>query len=167
MTSLASQPRLSATIVGHPSSGRLISMNEVVIVLSCDITWTERIPVMDTQNEIVSPVVPDVTTEKQPDSLTPNGDECAAVSENAPPEGYEGTPPELWPDKDGNPPVITERLLKSLRGKYFTVRHVRLGNCGHLLDMINQPKNNCHECWVAFFSTHPQLVEVAHQFYQT
>ena len=122
---------------------------------------------MDTQNEIVSPVVPDVTTEKQPDSLTPNGDECAAVSENAPPEGYEGTPPELWPDKDGNPPVITERLLKSLRGKYFTVRHVRLGVCDHLLDMINQPRNNCENCWFQWFNTHPQLVEIADQFFRT
>lgn len=87
--------------------------------------------------------------------------------ENTPPKGYEGVPQELWPDKDGNPPVITERLLKSLRGKYFTVRHIRLGVCGHLLDMVNQPKNNCEQCWFQFFNTHPQLVEVADQFFRT
>jgi hypothetical protein len=85
----------------------------------------------------------------------------------APPKGYEGVPPELWPDKNGNPPVITERLLRSLRGKYFTVRHVRLGVCDHLLDMVNQPKNNCEQCWFQFFNTHPQLVEVADQFFRT
>jgi hypothetical protein len=100
----------------------------------------------------------------------PTGTTEAPATEPDPaasPKGYEGVPPELWPDKDGNPPVITERLLRSLRGKYFTVKHVRLGVCGHLLDMINQPKNNCEQCWFQFFNTHPQLVEVADQFFRT
>jgi hypothetical protein len=83
-----------------------------------------------------------------------------------PPPGYEGVPQELWPGPDGKPPELTPALMKKMRGKYFTVRHPKLA-CSHRLDMINQPKNNCHECWAAFFSTHPQLVEVAHQFYQT
>jgi hypothetical protein len=83
-----------------------------------------------------------------------------------PPAGYEGVPKELWPDKDGNPPPLTPALMKRLRGKYFTVRHTS-GECGHKIDAINQPKLNCHDCWAAFFASHPQLVEVAHQFYTT
>lgn len=88
--------------------------------------------------------------------------------ENTPPKGYEGVPKELWPDKDGNPPAITERLLRFLRGKYFTVRHIPLNECGHMLDMINEPRHrNCENCWFQFFNTHPQLVEVADQFFRT
>src|SRR5208337_1364501 len=120
-------------------------------VLACGSAFTENL----------TPVEGDSVQEPTGTAETP------AAEPAGPPKGYEGVPPELWPDKDGNPPVVTERLLRSLRGKYFTVKHVRLGVCGHLLDMLNQPRNNCHECWVAFFSTHPQLVEVAHQFYQT
>ena len=104
---------------------------------------------------LVEPGVSEVAGEPSPESSV------------GPPKGYEGVPKELWPDAEGNPPVITERLLKSLRGKYFTVRHVRLGECDHLLDMINQPKNNCPDCWWTWFQTHPQLMETADQFYRT
>jgi len=90
-----------------------------------------------------------------------------SVSPDTAPTGYEGVPPELWPGPDGNPPQLTERLLSKLRAKYFTVRHPLLTECGHKLDMINQPKNNCENCWFQFFNTHPQLVEVADQFYRT
>src|SRR5271157_5895140 len=79
----------------------------------------------------------------------------------------EKLPPELRPDENGNPPEITPAVLSKLRGKYFTVRHVRLGVCDHLLDMINQPRNNCENCWFQWFNTHPQLVEVADQFFRT
>jgi hypothetical protein len=76
-------------------------------------------------------------------------------------------PPELRPDAAGNPPVITEKLLRQLRNRYFTVKHVVLTNCGHKLDMINFPKRNCENCYFQWFNTHPQLVEVADQFYRT
>lgn len=81
--------------------------------------------------------------------------------------GASQLPPELQPDKDGNPPELTESLLRKLRGRYFTVRHVFLKDCGHKLDMINQPKNNCDNCWFQFFNTHGELVQVADQFYRT
>jgi hypothetical protein len=99
----------------------------------------------------------------------PTSGDGACVSEEVPrpPAGYENVPQELWPGEDGKPPEVTERLLKTLRGKYFTVRHVRLDVCDHLLDMINQPKNNCEQCWWIWFQTHPQLMETADQFYRT
>jgi hypothetical protein len=120
-------------------------------VLACGPTFTENLKAVESDS------VQEPTGTAETPAAEPVG----------PPKGYEGVPPELWPDKDGNPPVITERLLRSLRGKYFTVRHVRLGVCGHLLDMINQPRNNCEQCWFQFYNTHPQLVEVADQFFRT
>lgn len=74
-------------------------------------------------------------------------------------------PPELRPGPDGKPPKLTEELMATLRRKYFTVRHVRLTDCGHLLDMINQPKNNCETCWFEFFNRHGKLVDVTHEFF--
>jgi hypothetical protein len=74
-------------------------------------------------------------------------------------------PPELRPGPDGKPPKLTEELMATLRRKYFTVRHVLLVDCGHKLDMINQPKNNCETCWYEFFNRHGKLVEVTHEFF--
>ena len=74
---------------------------------------------------------------------------------------------ELRPDANGKYPEITPQLLKKLRGKYFTVRHVVLENCGHRLDMINQPKTNCENCWWQWLLHHPQLVETTDQFFRT
>lgn len=82
-------------------------------------------------------------------------------------EEYSHLPPELRPDANGKFPELTPRLLKQLRAKYYTVRHPYLAECGHKLDMINQPKNNCENCWFQFFNTHPQLVETADQFFRT
>src|SRR5271165_472929 len=45
----------------------------------------------------------------------PTPAETPAAEPAGPPKGYEGTPSELWPDKDGNPPVITPALLSKLR----------------------------------------------------
>ena len=75
-------------------------------------------------------------------------------------------PPELQPDAEGNPPNITPELIRQLRGKYFTVKHVRLLDCNHLLDMVNQPKNNCETCWFNWFNSHAKLIEVADEFYR-
>jgi hypothetical protein len=75
-------------------------------------------------------------------------------------------PPELRPNADGTYPAITPKLLKQLRGRYFTVKHVLLTNCWHKLDMINFPKRNCENCYFTWFNTHPQLVETADQFFR-
>lgn len=101
------------------------------------------------------------------DSPSPTVEGDAELDPDAPPPGYESVPKELWPDADGKPPQLTDRLLRVLRGKYFTVRHPFLIDCGHKLDMINQPKNNCGNCWFQFFNTHGELVQVADQFYRT
>jgi len=82
-------------------------------------------------------------------------------------EELQRLPPELRPDKDGRSPKITEKLLRSMRGHYFTVKHVKLEQCGHRLDMVNEPRHNCESCWWQWFLHHPQLVETTDQFYRT
>ena len=54
-----------------------------------------------------------------------------------------------------------------MRGHYFTVKHVKLEQCGHRLDMVNEPRHNCENCWWQWFLHHPQLVETTDQFYRT
>lgn len=85
----------------------------------------------------------------------------------APAPSYDHIPPEFRPDANGKWPEITPQLIRTMRGKYFTVKHPMLTNCGHRLDMVNQPKNNCENCWYQWFNTHPQLVETADQFFRT
>jgi predicted nucleic acid-binding Zn-ribbon protein len=119
---------------------------------------------------IITPLQPDPSVPSGPapaEAIQPEPEAPAEPEPGQPPKGYEGVPPELWPDKNGNPPKLTEALMRKLRGKYFTVRHPRLTNCGHKFDTINEPKTNCENCWFQFFNTHPQLVEVTDQFRRT
>lgn len=64
------------------------------------------------------------------------------------------------------PTEMTLRQFKALRAKYFTVRHKRMDPCGHRLDAMNEPRNNCEFCWFAFFQTHGELVQTADRAYQ-
>jgi hypothetical protein len=63
---------------------------------------------------------------------------------------------------------LTEAQFRLLRGRYFTVRHYTVPECGHKLDMINEPSfRNCEYCWWAFFSSHGELVQVTDEAFQT
>ena len=64
------------------------------------------------------------------------------------------------------PQTLTETQFRALRRQYFTVRHGRCQPCGHRLDQITEPRNNCEPCWWAFFETHLALVETADRAYQ-
>jgi hypothetical protein len=56
-------------------------------------------------------------------------------------------------------PDLSSAGLRKLRGQYFTVRHIPLEACEHLMDVINEPRHrNCENCWWNFFLYHPQLV---------
>lgn len=61
---------------------------------------------------------------------------------------------------------LTETQFRALRRAYFTVRHPQVRECGHKMDQINQPKNNCEYCWFAFFSSHGELVQTADRAFQ-
>ena len=74
-------------------------------------------------------------------------------------------PPELI-GPDGKMLPFTERTMAMLRGKYFTVRHIFLKDCGHKMDAINFPKRNCENCYFQWFNHHGELVKVADEFYR-
>lgn len=57
--------------------------------------------------------------------------------------------------------------MRKLRGKYFTVKHQRLENCNHRIDLITEPRTNCQNCWFQWFNIHPQLIETTDQFFRT
>ena len=55
---------------------------------------------------------------------------------------------------------ISEAQLRALRGQYFTVRHIPLTDCGHKMDVINEPRHrNCQNCFWQWMNFHPKLVE--------
>ena len=55
---------------------------------------------------------------------------------------------------------ISEAQLRKLRGQYFTVRHIPLTDCGHKMDVINEPRHrNCSNCFWQWMNFHPKLVE--------
>ena len=81
------------------------------------------------------------------------------------PEGVQELPPWLI-GSDGNPLPINERTLRLIRGKTFTVRHILLEDCQHKMDMQNQPKTGCENCWYQWLNHHGTLVQTAHEFYQ-
>jgi hypothetical protein len=74
-------------------------------------------------------------------------------------------PPELI-GPDGKMLPFNERTMAKLRGKYFTVRHIFLKDCGHKMDAINFPKRNCENCYFQWFNHHGELVRVADEFYR-
>lgn len=62
---------------------------------------------------------------------------------------------------------LTEAQFRILRGRYFTIRHYTVPECGHKLDMINEPTfRNCEYCWFCFFSSHGELVQVTDEAFQ-
>jgi hypothetical protein len=81
------------------------------------------------------------------------------------PDGVQELPPWLI-GSDGKPLPINERTLRLIRGKTFTVRHILLEDCQHKMDMQNQPRNHCQNCWYQWLNHHGTLVQTAHEFYQ-
>jgi hypothetical protein len=60
-----------------------------------------------------------------------------------------------------------QQQLRALRGQFFTVKHVLLTDCGHRLDVINEPRHrNCDNCWFAWLNMHPTLIDTVHEAWQ-
>jgi hypothetical protein len=64
------------------------------------------------------------------------------------------------------PKQITESQLRELRGKYFTVRHDVVKECGHKIDRMNEPSIGCEWCWWTWFSGHGELVKTTDEALQ-
>jgi hypothetical protein len=62
---------------------------------------------------------------------------------------------------------VTPQTMRQLRGQYFTVRHIPLADCGHKMDVINEPRHrNCENCWWQWLNFHPQLVQTVNEAWQ-
>jgi len=103
-----------------------------------------------------------VGTEPSVGASEPQSDSPNAVIT---PDGVQELPPWLI-GSDGKPLPINERTLRLIRGKTFTVRHILLEDCQHKMDMQNQPKTGCENCWYQWLNHHGTLVQTAHEFYQ-
>jgi len=103
-----------------------------------------------------------VGTEPSVGASEPQSDSPNAVIT---PDGVQELPPWLI-GSDGKPLPINERTLRLIRGKTFTVRHILLEDCQHKMDMQNQPRNHCQNCWYQWLNHHGTLVQTAHEFYQ-
>ena len=60
----------------------------------------------------------------------------------------------------------TNKQLTSIeRGKimklYWTQTNGVVAACGHKLGEHAEPKNNCTDCWFAFFQSHGELTQLA------
>jgi len=85
------------------------------------------------------------------------------------PKFYSEGPAPLVAEKQELAPnePITPKMLRELRGKYFTVRHILLTDCGHNMDVINEPRHrNCENCWWQWLNFHPQLVKSVDEAWQ-
>ena len=65
----------------------------------------------------------------------------------------EPTPPEKAPEK------LTRKQLGQLRRQYVTINHGTVKTCGHkaTFSKNHDPKNNCVDCWTAYFCTSVDL----------
>ena len=64
-----------------------------------------------------------------------------------------------------------KKALTSIeRGKmmklYWTQTNGIVAACGHKLSEHAEPKNNCTDCWVAFFTNHGELTKTANECYK-
>lgn len=117
---------------------------------------------METQDERVDTI--NEGAGQQPQQVSAPEQAAIAASEAT---VDESVPPELRPGPDGKTPELTPKLLKTLRGKYFTVKHPFLIDCGHRLDMINEPRHrHCENCWFQWLNHHAKLCEVADELYR-
>lgn len=64
------------------------------------------------------------------------------------------------PEAPAAPPEkLTRKQLGQLRRQCLTINHGRVRACGHLarFNKDHDPKNNCIDCWAAFFATNVDL----------
>ena len=64
------------------------------------------------------------------------------------------------PEAPAAPPEkLTRKQLGQLRRQCLTINHGRVRACGHLarFSKDHDPKNNCIDCWAAFFATSVDL----------
>lgn len=67
-------------------------------------------------------------------------------------------------EKQTEQPKLSRKEIGELRRRYMTVEHSAVNKCGHKLDTNHQPKDNCPDCWEAYFKVGLDLAEVQKVF---
>lgn len=102
----------------------------------------------------------------QGDTITVNGEEAkvtSALSE----VGQEEVKAEIAASlsKGENDPVVppkmTRKVWKQMMRMHFTVRRATVKTCGHKINIESDPRNNCPECWFAYFNNNGQMTKIA------
>ena len=59
------------------------------------------------------------------------------------------------------PPKMTRKVWKEMMRIHFTVRRPIVKSCGHKINITSDPRNNCPDCWFAYFSNNKPMTEIA------
>ena len=59
------------------------------------------------------------------------------------------------------PPKMTRKVWKEMMRIHFTVRRPTVKSCGHKINIQSDPRNNCADCWFAYFQNNGQMTQIA------
>jgi len=59
------------------------------------------------------------------------------------------------------PPHMTRKVWKEMMRIHFTVRRPTVKGCGHKINIEADPRNNCPECWFAYFQNNGKMTQIA------
>lgn len=59
------------------------------------------------------------------------------------------------------PKQMTRQVWKQMMRMHFTVRRATVKSCGHKINIESDPRNNCDECWFAYFNNNGQMTKIA------
>lgn len=71
---------------------------------------------------------------------------------------------ELMAEDAAKPKELSHSEYKAAMRAYFTRRNPTVQACGHKFK--GEPKNNCTECWYAFFQNYGELTKTADEVFQ-
>jgi hypothetical protein len=59
------------------------------------------------------------------------------------------------------PPQMTRKVWKEMMRIHFTVRRSTVKSCGHKINIQSDPRNNCPDCWFAYFQNNKSVTQIA------
>ena len=60
-------------------------------------------------------------------------------------------------------PEYTRKQIGEMRRRFITVVHDTVSSCGHKFRKDAQPKNNCFDCWYAYFKLGVNMADIHQQ----
>ena len=59
------------------------------------------------------------------------------------------------------PPKMKRKVWKEMMRIHFTVRRPTVKSCGHKINITSDPRNNCSDCWFAYFQNNKSMTQIA------